>query len=141
MKRPSLETLLLLGLSCAVLVFASAGFLALANTSPMRPPELGEPADSAVLATTTPTFRWRADSRTAQVEFWLTPDGPAPGIRIISTQTGEFSVPSAEKWCCLRPGIVYRWQVRASDSPIPLVAEDPYWGPWSEERRFTVTGP
>lgn len=141
MKRPSLETMLLLALSCAVLVFASAGFLALANTAPMRPPELIEPADGAMLASTTPTFRWRGDSRIGQIEFWLTPDAPAPGIRIVSTDTRGFSVPPSDQWCCLRPGIVYRWKVRATESPIRLEPEDPYWGPWSEERRFTVAGP
>ena len=127
------------GFSGAVLIVMAAGaVIALASLGAPRAPELLEPPPDATLSTMTPSFRWHAAPGTTQVEFHLVPDTPAAGISLVQGNTGGFSVPPADQWCCLQAGVTYRWSVRASDSPVPLRPEEQYWGPWSEERRFTV---
>ena len=101
-------------------------------------PVLLEPADGAVLTTPPPVFRWRTTGA-SQIEFEAVPDEPAPAISFIKQDQGSFAVPSPDQWCCLRPGVVYRWRMRATDSPIFLTHDDPYWGPWSPQRSFTVS--
>ncbi len=135
LQRAAVLTLLGLGLAAAA--FAGTGLSRLLDTSAIAAPDLLEPADGAVLNTPSPTFRWRT-AGAAEIEFEAFADEHAAAISAIRQDEGSFTVPPPDQWCCLKPGVVYRWRVSATDSPLGLTHDDPYWGPWSAERTFTI---
>ena len=111
----------------------------LLDDAPLSPPLLQAPPDGVVLEDRTPSFHWQAPTGTTQVELVIAPDNPIyPSIHIVSNLLEAYTVPDSAAWCCLSPDTGYRWRVRTTDSPIRLIPEDPYWGPWSKERRFRV---
>lgn len=139
LRRTHRASLLLLGgVSLLAVVLGAVMLSRLLDNGTIGMPVLLEPADGAVLTTLSPIFRWRTTGA-SQIEFEAMPDEPAPAISFIKQDQGNFAVPSPNQWCCLRPDVVYRWRMRATDSPIALTHDDPYWGPWSPQRSFIVS--
>ena len=133
-----LKAVLTIGL-VGVFSFFTTAFVGGITSGPPEAPVIITPAEGEETGMT-PVFRWNSAGRTTQVEFELAPEGPGTGIGFVSADKRSFAIPPPWDWCCLRPGYVYKWRMRATDSGIPLLATDPYWGPW-REGWFRVTGP